>query len=340
MSTLNTAIYAGDCLNPVNIGANTADIQGSRFSTIILGLCHIGRGPDAYEPVSGQQTGDFVFNNPNQSTTDPSQNGLIVISSGKYVGPANWPVQLKNLLASTIGQGSITRMGWSVGGGGCLDYQTIWSNFVVNGSISSNTVLYQNFVALKQQFPFVDFVDFDCEEFFPDYTNNPPYVWTEALIAFGNMLKEIGFNITFCPYNSMSDWVSVLEKLYSPKPPTVEWMNLQCYDGGAGNSPTEWAKAVNDAGLGIDGSSFIVPGLWCCNTSKPYDGSTPAAMQSQFADWQKQMNAAKLPALQGGFVWNYDDVLANQNSTACNPDYSGSKTSANYDAALVAGLTS
>ena len=97
MSTLNTAIYAGDCLNPVNIGGNTADIQRSGFSTIILGLCHIGRGPDASDPVPGQQTGDFVFNNPNQSKTDPSQNGLIVISGGAYVGPANWPEQLKDL---------------------------------------------------------------------------------------------------------------------------------------------------------------------------------------------------------------------------------------------------
>lgn len=332
MSTLNTAIYAGDCLNPVNIGGNTADIQGSGFSTIILGLCHIGRGPDASDPVPGQQTGDFVFNNPNQSKTDPSQNGLIVISGGAYVGPANWPEQLKDLLASTSGQGSITRMGWSVGGGGCLDYQTIWSKFVVNGSISSSTVLYKNFVALKKQFPFVDFVDFDCEEFFPN--------WTDTLIAFGNMLKEIGFNITFCPYNSMSDWVSVLGKLYSPQPPTVEWMNLQCYDGGGGNSPVDWAMAVNSAGLGINGASFTVPGLWCCNTSKPGDGSTPTAMQLRFADWQKHMASAKLSALQGGFVWNYDDVLTNQNATTCNPQYSGSKTSADYDAALVAGLSS
>jgi hypothetical protein len=70
MSSLNTAIYAGDAFNPVNIAGNTADIQGSGFSTIILGLCHIGRGPDAYDPVQGQQTGDFVFNNPNQNSTD------------------------------------------------------------------------------------------------------------------------------------------------------------------------------------------------------------------------------------------------------------------------------
>ncbi|MBC8116902.1 MAG: hypothetical protein H7062_21105 [Candidatus Saccharimonas sp.] len=340
MSSLNTAIYAGDVLNPVNISGNTADIQGSGFSTIILGLCHIGRGPGAHDPVSGQQTGDFVFNNPNQSTTDPSQNGLIVISGGQYVGPSTWPGQLQSLISSSSGQGSITRLGWSVGGGGCEDYQTIWANFVVNGSISPDTVLYQNFVALKQQFPFVDFIDFDCEEFGPSYPNNPSYNWTETLIAFGNMLKEIGFNITFCPYCLMSDWISVLGTLYSAQAPTVEWMNLQCYDGGAFNIPAEWATAVSNAGLGINGATFTVPGLWCCNTSKPGDGSTPAAMQKKFATWQGQMATAKLSSLQGGFVWNYDDVLANQNSNACNPAYSGSKSSAAYDAALVAGLNS
>lgn len=326
---MNTAIYAGNVLSPSNIGTNTSDIQGSGFTTIILGLCHIGRGPGAYEPVPGQQTGDFVFN-------DPSQGGLIVISGGNYVGPSAWPGDLNNLLASNGGTGSITRFGWSVGGGGCLDYETIWSNFVVNGSIASDTALYQNFAALKEQFPSIDFIDFDCEEF--DSSYDPTYNWTETLVAFGNMLKEIGFGITFCPYGNQSDWVAVLQSLYSSSQPTVEWMNLQCYDGGSGQVPSAWAQAVNGTGLGIDGGSFIVPGLWCCNTSKPFDGSTPTAMTEMFAGWQLEMKDSKLSPLQGGFVWNYDDVLANESSTDCNPQYSQPKTSEAYDQAIVAGL--
>ncbi len=125
-------------------------------------------------------------------------------------------------------------MGWSVGGGGCLDYQTIWSNFVVNGSISFSTVLYQNFVALKQQFPFVDFVDFDCEEFFPDYIPIPALCLTEALIAFGNMLKEIGFT----SYSARTIRCRIGSRFWRSctlqNPRQLRWMNLQCYDGGAG----------------------------------------------------------------------------------------------------------
>lgn len=323
MSTSNTLIYAGDSLGPASINANASDISNSGFTTILLGLSHIGRGPDAYQPVAGQQTGDIVFNN-------PADDGLIMISEGNYVGPENWPSQLNALMGNNI-----TRMGLSVGGGGCLDYETIWSNFIVNGSISGSSVLYKNFVTLKQQFPFISFIDFDCEEFSSAY--DPEYNWVETIIAFGNMLKEIGFDITFCPYCETSGWMKALSALYSTSSPTVLWLNLQCYDGGGGNDPVTWAEAVSNTLSGVNGFSLIVSGLWCCNTAKSYCGSTPTAVKNQFSDWQLQ--AGKMnQSFRGGFIWNYEDVLANENSNACNPQYGGSKTSADYCSAINKGL--
>jgi hypothetical protein len=238
MSDPNTALYAENALGPTNIVRNTNDVCSSGFRTILLGLFHIGRGPDTPNPKPGQHTGDIVFNDPD----NPNDRGLIVISRGEYVGPENWPGQLEQLLKIKNSKSHVTRIGCSVGGGGGVeDYHTIWTKFVVNGSISQQTDLYRNFKQLKEKFSFIDFIDFDCEEF--------GSFWTDTLIAFGRMLKDkdIGFNITLCPYGNPDDevgkeWMKVLKSLYAKTAPTVLWMNLQCYAGGDGSNPVTWRK--------------------------------------------------------------------------------------------------
>jgi hypothetical protein len=318
-----TALYAGNSLGPNHFATNQADFIKSGFDTLLLGLFHIGRGPNDPDPVQGQRTGDIVFNDP----TDPNHPGVIVISQGAYTAPAAWPGQLKSLLTGS--GGPVSTMGISIGGAGCLDYHTISRHFVVNGTIGPTTVLYQNFQRFKSAFPFIQVIDFDCEEF---DAPGDPYQWVATLVAFGQMLKTIGFDLTFCPYNRMADWITVLQGLYARQGPTVRWMNLQCYDGGSPNHPADWAKAVDAAKVGADGSAFIVPGLWCCNTQG--DGSTPPKVVKSFAGWKK-ING-KLP---GGFIWNYEDILDNQNSTACDPSYLAPKTSRTYHDAILKGLT-
>ncbi len=337
MSDLNTIVYAGNGLGPAHIASNTNDVYDSGFKTVLLGLFHIGRGPGAKDPIPGLKTGDIIFNNPYDSS-DP---GVIIVSDGEYVGPSAWPGQLQQLFAAKSGKGMVELMGCSIGGAGSSqppygveDYQTIWGNFITNGSIDTGTVLYRNFIVLKNVLPFIRFVDFDCEEFESGYY--PDYSWKQTLTAFGSMLKEIGFSLTFCPYGDVSDWMHVLKSLYVPREPTVLWMNLQCYDGGGYNDPADWIAAVNDTGLGINGASFTVPGLWCCNTSNPVCGSIPPTVKDRFTAWK---NDEKI-ALQGGFIWNYDDILANQSSTACDQNYTGPKSSLAYQNALMQGLTS
>jgi len=252
---------------------------------------------------------------------------------------------LKQLLETKSGKGNVSAIGCSIGGGGVDDYQTIWGNFMVDGSISEDTALYKNFKALKDNFDFIDFIDFDCEEFSSSYY--PKYSWTETLTAFGKMLKKIGFSLTFCPFvkKQIPNWMGVLKTLYTPpsrtiskgkQAPTVLWINLQCYDGGEGNEPADWAKAVKETKLGIDGAAFTVPGLWCCNTEKKEFGSVPAAVQSQFVSWKT--DKTKPVALRGGFIWKYEDILANQNSTACDPEYKYPKPALAYHNAIVNGL--
>ena len=319
--SLNTVIYAGNGLGPANIDHNTPDILASGFTTILLGLFHIGRGPNAHDPVSGQKTGDIVFNNPN----DPNDPGVIVVSDGNWVAPSTWPGQLKNLFSTT---GKVTKMGCSVGGAvpAIEDYQTIWANFVENGAIGPDTVLYENFAKLNDVLPFASFVDFDCEEF--DSSYDPTYDWKATLVAFGKMLKEIGFDLTLCPFevDQAGDWMDVLTALYTPPsqvttpPPTVVWMNLQCYSGGDDNHPNDWVTAVEGTNLGIDAGAFTVPGL---STE-----TTPREVAAKFAAWQQVERDKNLPLLQGGFIWNYDDILQ------------GGLSASAYQQAIVKGLGS
>jgi hypothetical protein len=320
---MNSILYAGNALGPAKISGNTNDVLESGFTTIQLGLLHIGRGPGgAKNPKPGLITGDIVFNN-------EEEGGLIVISNGVYKGPETWPSQLKQLLSS---QGKVTRMGWSVGGGECEDYQTIWGNFLVD---PKNNALYENFAELKKIFPFVDFIDLDCEEFESGYY--PDYKWIEAVTDFGIMLKAIGFSLTLCPYKKelMSGWMEILTRLYALRGPSVSWINLQCYDGGDDNDPQTWAKEVQNLGIDVP---FIVPGLWCCNNTEARCGSTPSEVKDKFAGW-KAAWGKEIPPPRGGFIWNYEDILANENSPACAGNVPGSANVEKYRAAIVEGLT-
>lgn len=333
--TVNTVLYAGNALGPDKISANMNDVYASGFSTILLGLFHIGRGKGAHDPPPGdQQTGAIVFNNPNNE--DP---GLVVVSRGQLVAPIEWVQQLEELLKEKSGKGEVTKIGCSVGGGEVEDYQTIWRWFVNNGEISPYSALYENFKKLHDELPFIDFIDLDCEETYSDiYPNYAKYEWKTTVIAFGNMLKQIGFNVTICPAGDVNGWMQILNALYKgpSEKKTVSWMNLQCYAGGEVNDPADWVEAIDALGRGIDGASFTVPGLWCCHTDQDYRGWTPDSMRSEFAVWKTRKK--KPIALKGRFIWDYQDILANQNSTACDPSYSKSKSSAVYCNALVNGL--
>jgi hypothetical protein len=310
---MNTVVYAGDVLGPANIGTNAQAVYDSNVSTILLGLFHIGRGPESKNPCKGQKTGDIVLNNPDET-------GMVVISDGLLTSAASkWPGQLKQLFKTYGGRGAVSRMGCSVGGWGCEDYQMIWGNYVVNGSIASDTTLYKNFAALKQACPFIDFIDFDCEELWGSDLY-PNYDWTKTLVAFGNMLKDIGFNLTLCPYSNSTDWMDVLRQLYATTGPTVVWINLQCYAGGGSNHPSDWVDCVNGTKLpGINGASFTVPGDWVEQSS--------GQVKNDFNTWQHPKPNQNL-GLQGGFIWNYDDIIKNGYSLSA------------YQQAVVDGLNS
>ncbi|HEY0394204.1 MAG TPA: hypothetical protein VGD01_06885 [Candidatus Elarobacter sp.] len=238
---------------------------------MILSLMHIGRD---YDISPTQIVGDLYYNN------------VLIISEGRYVGDPSWidpvsPNCINNLIA-----GSVTQVEMSVGGGGVKDFQTIRQIYQANGGSFTGTNLYDNFVALKNTLPVVSLIDMDCEETYDQ----------ASFVAFCQMLIEIGFRITFCPYTYYSFWTGSLTALENSNPGSVVWWNLQCYDGGNGNDPQQWAGYITDAIPSFNTAGYILAGDWT--------DDSPAQMQALMQTFSMESAAG------GGFIWTIDSAIS------------------------------
>lgn len=309
MSTPNIAAYGEGIMYPPNLSPNIAAIQGAGWTSIILGLFHISA------------TGDIGFNN------------SAIISGGQYVGDASWPAQLQQLMQPGSGN-TITTLLASVGGGGVSDFANVQSIYEANGNSFAGTALQTNFKAFYTSFPLIRLIDMDVE----DNYDQPSFT------AFCQMLAQIGFGITFCPYATweMGFWTGSLAALNTSNPGAVKWWNLQCYDGGGGNSPKVWADAITHAIPGFDTTGFILAGDWSRNLAQPqkdpstwfWQGDCPPAVQSLMASFSGQA------CVGGGFIWTIDQILdyAAQQQKKADPAPCGTVTMSNYVAAIAAGL--
>jgi hypothetical protein len=233
MVTPNIAVYDAGALAPGVIDQNLDAAKQAGWTTIILGLLHIGR-PD----VPGQQYGDIVYG------ADP-----IVIQAGQWkLGDRSWP----DAVASLKQGSSIDRIYASFGGGGVEDYKSLKKIYDANGGSFAGTAVETNFKLFRDYFPAVDGIDFDCEETYH----------SASFVAFCEMLAGMGFGLTFCPYDHMSFWTDALKSLAKSTPGAVKWWNLQCYDGGGANHPADWAAAIARAIPGYPTDGFILAGDW------------------------------------------------------------------------------
>lgn len=272
MNQPNLAVYAEGCLYPVPaprqpIAATIGELQQSGFTTAILGLFHIGRDTNISPP---QILGDLYFND------------TLVMSQGRYVGHATWPATVAGLIG-----GSVTTVCASVGGGGpVFDFTTVENIYNANGNAFVKTNLMANFAALRELFPSVSIIDIDCE----DNQNQA------SLVAFCQMLADMGFGITFCPYSAKPFWAQSLNALNAACPGAVRWWNLQCYDGGGGNQPADWAAAIAEYNPGFATDGFLLAGDWTSDS--------PGAVQALMASFDG------VASLGGGFIWTLDDMIA------------------------------
>jgi hypothetical protein len=288
MGNLMTAVYGG---GPFYTGGQPVidDLKNSGFTTVVAWAVHVNSG------------GDLIYNDPT------------IVSNGQYVGDSSWPGLLANLKQG----GSVNRLLFSIGGWGTGDFENIQALIKSQGT-GPNSILYQNFQALKQAIPSIDGIDLDDESLYDQDTT----------VQFCQMLYGLGYQVTFCPYTMTQFWVNSLYALNSQTPGLVTGFNLQCYAGGAGNDPQDWINAIQaKMGPDFDAAGFVFPGLWCRNGDGCDQGDCPDSITSQFKAW-------KPDGIQGGFIWLYDDIQKCENSGTC----SGSMGTAAYASAIVQGL--
>jgi len=250
-----SVIYGG---GPFYVGGTpTMDIlRQSGFTTVMLWTIHVN------------SNGDLVYND------------HLVVSNGTYVGKTSWPSELATLKQAPT---SVKRLEISVGSWGVKDFENI-KNLVASQGTGTSSMLYKNFSTLKSALG-VDAISFDNEDLYD----------VSSSVAFGNMLGNLGYKITLCPYTNTSYWQSVKSQLGS----YVDRIYLQVYDGGAGNNPATWSSQ-----LGMT----VMPGL---DSKTSSGGNTPSQVNSRMSSWKASAN------INGGFIWYYDAILNNPSGRLC-----------------------
>lgn len=305
MSSFNVSAY-GEGLMYSSLSQNMAAIQTAGWTSVILGLFHV------------DTSGNIYFNDTK------------IITNGSYIGTSNWPSQLKQLMT---GQGStIKTLLASIGGGGVSDFTSIQTIYQNNNNSFSGTPLQKNFQTFFSTFPMITLIDMDVEEAYD----------TASFVAFCQMLIQIGFGITFCPYTMTDFWTGSLSTLNQSNPGAVKWWNLQCYDGGGGNNPQDWADAITSTIPGFNTAGFIIAGDWSRNLAKIgknpanwyWQGDCPPAMQSLMSSFAGQS------CVGGGFIWTIDQILdyAADQKLKPDPNPCGNVGMKDYVAAITKGL--
>jgi hypothetical protein len=253
-----------------NAANNITEIENSGFTEAIVWSVEVN------------SVGDLNFNGEFPLT-----------SAGAYVGNATHPDFPANM--ALLKQGTVKRVTFSVGSSNVGDWQDITALVKAQGT-GPTSILYKDFQALKAAIPALDAIDFDDENSF----NSP------TTIQFAVMLGKLGYHVTTDPFDDSSYWTTLVSKINTQLPGTVDGVHLQAYAGGSGNSPC----------VGWDfGSVPVFPGLWDAN-------DTPSQVESIMSGWHTQCD------ILGGTMWLYDDFVGNglaaQYASAINTAVGGS----------------
>lgn len=281
---IKIAAYGEGVLFHPNLAKHKTEIKQAGWTTMILGLFHID--------VDGQ----IGLNNANEIITD-----------GVYKNDESW---LKDL-ADLLNGGTIDTLLASFGGGGVGDFNNIKNIYEANGNSLSGTTLEKNFKEFRVKFPFVSNIDMDCE----DKYDQPSFV------AFCEMVIDAGFALTFCPYaaSKMDFWTGSLAALNKSNPGAVKWWNLQCYDGGGGNTVADWVTGIKTAIPSFDTTNFIQTSDWVrfwddSKYQKKWRGQCPPDIQKHLKSF------ANDPSVGGSFIWTLDAIYDYAESLKKHPD--------------------
>lgn len=235
------------------------EVKASGFNTVVIWCIHV-----------------------NGSNGDLALNDKRIISNGNYVGEnPDWQWQLSTL---KNGSTSVNRIEVSIGSWGVPDFQSI-RNLIASQGTGPSSILYRNFKKLKE-ITGADAANLDDEDLYDANTS----------ITFGNMLYNIGYMVTLCPYTNSWYWSSVKNGLGNK----VDRVYLQCYDGGGNNVPNaDWTF----------GGLTPIPGLWGGGSHM-----SASTIQNVLSSWRNSYG------ITGGFIWLYDDIQgsASQYASAIN----------------------
>ena len=208
-------------------------------------------------------------------TTD----GETVCKDGKYVFGNTQPNYVSDIKKLKQAPTTISRIEICIGGWGNESFSRI-KELINRHGVGSGTILYKNFKALKNAIPEIDAVNNDDE-----------YCYDVATaVKFHQMMYELGYKTTVAPYTNRSFW----ENLVSQLGDRCDRVLIQCYDGGAGNNPSDWHlgnRAVHAGRMNYQ------------------EGGVDACV-AQMESWKKNNGVS------GGFIWVYNDETWNLNQWA------------------------
>ena len=211
-------------------------------------------------------------------TTD----GETICRDGDYVFADTQPHYADDVKALKTWPTSIERIEICIGGWGNESYKRI-KDLVNKEGTGEGTILYRNFKALKEAVPDIDAVNNDDEHGYD----------AASAVAFHTMMYDLGYATTVAPYTNKSFWQSLVAGLNRERPGACERVLIQCYDGGAGNNPSNWKIG----GLPVHAG----------RTNYQTDMETSLA---QMQTWKDNNGVV------GGFVWVYNDETWNLNKWA------------------------
>jgi hypothetical protein len=302
MNTPNNVLYwSGTMLDSApNVDTQLKATASSGFTTLLLWSLHVNQA----NPSKKIALGDFTWNN----------TLLVSSQSGKPVfDPTGSFTKLAGRIRTLLAKGTVKKVFFSIGAGGTSDFTTIKQLYSTS---QGQATLQNNFAALLKALPLVTGFDFDIEDCF----DIPSTAWLTAVLS-----SKFQAAVTYCPFGDLQGfWEPCLESVYQNlKKQPVAWFNLQCYSGGTGEDPVDWANGIktNQKKNGVaNPSTFIVPGYAANNKAGDGPGICPSVFTSTLSPYKGKVG--------GAFVWNsqhiFDDPAPCNGKTATVQDYAAS----------------
>jgi len=247
-------------------------IKASGFTTVILSSFYIHADGDVY-------SGD---------DKDP------IIHNGRYSGSQEWRRRVNSLKQ---GPGSVRRIElllegrWYHQPPNTFDFIQDWTDSsktvpAITTGTGSNSTLYKIAKALKDELG-IDAICIDDESVYD----------SASIVRLGAMLHKLNMHMTLCPFTKPGYWKSIID---GSQQGLVDAIYVQCYDGGAANTPGQWNHNL--------ATTIPVYPVFMCRgaygtCASSHNSKTPAEIKAEMARFKKDY-----PGMMGGAIWQIADI--------------------------------